>query len=975
VRLIHTKPAKEAPPLRQNGSTGTINATRLAGLFDPQAANKLSLDAQKATEVTNTINDGPRTTETATAAYTETQFVPVTASSSTPLVRDVAHTGLITPEPTSASLTGGANVDPLLNVRQANNAYRDGRVRDPIPSKLKGKTDQKKGNFNVMHMDVNRGVKEDRYDAAKRNSESTALQAKMAETDRYVSHHRRANYSRPKTSSRKSAGAETQPPVPLGPARPLSPLETKTEQVRLLTLLRTLPHAQIVDQICKAVAFFGGIPDAPPPADGKFPESYEGNGSGSLFVGWFAEIFPDQSRPPRPREPALAAEGTPVIVSGKRPRGRPKGSKAQKPRKDKGTRKKPHGPRNHAIPDGTDAALARDERGGADENWVDIDGTAVTIDEFDGDGDTVERRLLQLLGGSSGAHENGGPDATVSGGSAVGEVVTPVRKRGRPKGSKNRPKPVMAGETVAEPLAAPPPLLSPRHPLPGQQSQASSDTGATAKQGPLKKSGAGRPKGSKNKPKATSNDASQTTSLKPQPDAGPRPPISTTHIPPPTLPVGTTAHSQAATDVSEINSAVHRTGKGPATALTVKESTITGAKRKRQSNNDTVQTSDDPVMVNESPVPVPAPVGELTQPPASAAEMSTVIAHGPKRQRVSTTSNNKRQNASNAAAASKGLPADMMDSTLQMDIAAQSVQRTAPAMGLDAHLERFQALNTNNDDSQDYGNRQRGQQQRTASASRQSLSSAPAEGLDAHIEHFSKMQNTSTHARPQASLPPSTQQRQQQQQQQQRQLTSHSTSPTPSQILKPPMITTSVSQQGSARVAPNYFAPNQTPSYSTQQVSYGPNQRQQHSMSPSVTNGGMVQQSSQFASGSPQLNVHNAGTYGTRRTASNSSMDNSYRQPSTGTHQSSSFGTSSRQTPNVASFQSFAGDATAFLDMQDLGSAGSGHANMAMGSSGGYPLGSHARTNSGTSTSLYGTTGTMTNGNVASGLRGQSRGW
>ncbi|TDZ22961.1 hypothetical protein Cob_v004112 [Colletotrichum orbiculare MAFF 240422] len=65
--------------------------------------------------------------------------------------------------------------------------YRDSRVRNPVPSKLHGKTDTKNGNFGVMHMKLNTTWESrDRGAAAKRTSEGTQLAAKMAQTDRYV---------------------------------------------------------------------------------------------------------------------------------------------------------------------------------------------------------------------------------------------------------------------------------------------------------------------------------------------------------------------------------------------------------------------------------------------------------------------------------------------------------------------------------------------------------------------------------------------------------------------------------------------------------------------------------------------------------------------------------------------------------------------------------------------------------------------
>lgn len=164
-----------------------------------------------------------------------------------------------------------------------------------------------------------------------------------------------------------------QQPTSLPDLPPLSPRlslrGTKEEQARLLGLLRTLNPFLVVDRLCTAVAHFGGIPGAPPPPSiHQFPESSANNGPGALFVSWMAEVFPSAesflpsdlyhpaatyrpsaSWPPRYAVPPLAnASGLPYTealparpadVPVKRGRGRPRGSKGSRPRKDKGIKK------------------------------------------------------------------------------------------------------------------------------------------------------------------------------------------------------------------------------------------------------------------------------------------------------------------------------------------------------------------------------------------------------------------------------------------------------------------------------------------------------------------------------------------------------------------------------------------------------------------------------------------------------------
>lgn len=92
----------------------------------------------------------------------------------------------------------------------------------------------------------------------------------------------------------------SQPIIPTKKTTPLSPSEVKEEQARLVALLQSIDPATVVDQICKALAFFGTPSSST--LDG-FPDSAEANGTGTLFVGWIAEIFPDLNRDSAPVEP------------------------------------------------------------------------------------------------------------------------------------------------------------------------------------------------------------------------------------------------------------------------------------------------------------------------------------------------------------------------------------------------------------------------------------------------------------------------------------------------------------------------------------------------------------------------------------------------------------------------------------------------------------------------------------------------
>ncbi|KAH8665777.1 hypothetical protein BGZ60DRAFT_55650 [Tricladium varicosporioides] len=193
---------------------------------------------------------------------------------------------------------------------------KDGRVRNPVPSKLKGKTDNKQGNFGVMHMGMSPGGKKteamgrdaaaERDAAARRTSENTASRAKAAQQEKYMPPKKRGLEATLSEAARSTNRGSPFSRDDKRQARPLAPDETKFEQARLLTLLRSINPVTVVDQICKAVAYFGGIPGAPPPEDGIFPESANTRETGALFIGWLAEIFPDLSSSRSPEVPKIA---------------------------------------------------------------------------------------------------------------------------------------------------------------------------------------------------------------------------------------------------------------------------------------------------------------------------------------------------------------------------------------------------------------------------------------------------------------------------------------------------------------------------------------------------------------------------------------------------------------------------------------------------------------------------------------------
>jgi hypothetical protein len=446
----------------------------------------------------------------------------------------------------------------------------DGRVRNAIPSTLSGKTDTAKGRFSVMQISSrgqaasNRASAEER---AKQTSEDTQAAAKRAFEAGYVPLRHRKFVLVPDDGDRRAETSKTAVNAPPRQLMPLSPVETKFEQARLLTLLRSLQPVLVVDQLCKALAYFGGIPGGIPPADGKFPPSDAANGPGQLFVGWISEIFPrlagHETDWPVPAVPRAEAE-TP------RKRGRPKGSKASHPRSDKGIKK---GPKKR--PDMENAE--------GEDSWVDVDDSVMDLtaglDEREavsnGDGvypaPVAAPPVFPALQPSAATHE--GRSKSLTG-----------KKRGRPKGVKDKtprrprgpPARPTGPEEAAIPLSQPSQVPDPVPALVSSDIPQPSPAVVT----PVKNKG-GRPKGSKDKkPRKSTTGAAYAASASAAAHATPKIPRKVSQVPLPTIPgqprlvAGPTAATSAAPNDST----------GPPTST---ETSVTiSAKRKRKSAPD-----------------------------------------------------------------------------------------------------------------------------------------------------------------------------------------------------------------------------------------------------------------------------------------------------------------------------------------------------------------------------------------------------
>ncbi|KAF5662600.1 hypothetical protein FHETE_7884 [Fusarium heterosporum] len=115
--------------------------------------------------------------------------------------------------------TSSQAVSPLTGLGLS--PYHDGRIRNAVPSKLKGKTDRKQGNFGVMQMHVQKPEMTERDLAAKRTSEGTAAAAaRLASAQRYVQPRR----PRP------------QPTLIYPPSQPYTPMDVSVPVAPLVTI-------------------------------------------------------------------------------------------------------------------------------------------------------------------------------------------------------------------------------------------------------------------------------------------------------------------------------------------------------------------------------------------------------------------------------------------------------------------------------------------------------------------------------------------------------------------------------------------------------------------------------------------------------------------------------------------------------------------------------------------------------------------
>ncbi|KAI5919509.1 hypothetical protein F4810DRAFT_500651 [Camillea tinctor] len=920
--------------------------------------------------------------------------------------------------PASMPSDGSINTDMRLYPR-------DGRVRNPVPSKLKDVNERMKGNFGVMHMDVaSHRASEGRDAAAKRTSESTALQARLAQTDAYVSHQRRANYPRATGLKQFSPTKKPEDQVPdPGPRVPLTIAETKAEQARLLTLLRTLPPNLVVDQICKGLAFFGGIPDAPPPTDGKFPESAESNGSGSLFVGWIAEIFPSLEHPRKSTQSSVPPPSS-SSASQRRPRGRPKGSKASKARSDKGIKKG-----SQRNPRGVDNQ-AEDAQ---DESWVDVEDSVLELND---NGDLVEAESSMRNAPSTPPRV---PDiepvtATPATGSTGGfrsindtnNVPTSnTKRRGRPKGSKNRPKDnfISQTNTAAEPLSANSHPSTQATGAPGTSSQAPPKVTPVPVPVPIldtpakKKGNSGRPKGTKNRIKPTNETTAQDASVSQQAtnhNNNPHGQFSTQAFAAinPGLTdsyTSSTANGAAGQDKHarmpvQSGTPTSAASQLPPTTHQVKPSSVTGKKRKRQGINpgsstpkgeSPITTGGGGMAISQQAQPTISqgmPVSQLQNHPGQPEHQSVSVSgvapippakRSRKSQEANSTPTMRRQTPNNSIGQKSSIPSVNLpnEPPRQPNQVGVAPQNHVPAEGLEAH---YAAMQSRTDQMQSYNSGRPQQKQQhppaTSISSTASPISAsnqiPAEGLEAHFERFAALQNQ--------NLQDNSRQTSSSRQQKQAQ-TSQTASPISAQASKTSQLSATLASQQQARVPQGYYAQAQTlnPSYNTQQPSYPTNQRQQSHMASSSPGTALVHHvtnSPQFGAqsnsplmqadssyrGSPSL-VHSTAGFAPRRTPSASPLDNSAYRPASATshglsNHSPHFGT--RQPPTTThstshpglptSFSSFSDPS--FIDMQSLDS-GNSHSSLGLGT-GSYGLGSGSlpqqqRTSSSSAATLY----------------------
>ncbi|KAJ8126013.1 hypothetical protein O1611_g7625 [Lasiodiplodia mahajangana] len=692
----------------------------------------------------------------------------------------------------------------------------------------------------------------------------------------------------------------------------------------------------------------------------------------------------------------------------KRPRGRPKGSKATKARSDKGLKK----------------GLQKTNKGAEDQthdpqddSWVDVEDSVLELND---NGDLVEAMagLRDAPSTPTGLNGGGISTATPATGSAAGfrsindmnaGPGSSAKKRGRPKGSKNRPKDKSVLQSIPPPKVTPVPV-----PVPMLDAQ------------PKNKSNTAKPKPTKNRPKPMPeppNDVAATNTPKQRADPNVTSDLPSVQAPSSSLDFtdgfaastvnGTIAHNHESHQPTQT-----RTPTLPSPANQVKASTVTAKKRKRPTGSTTAQ-GENPVptgggasssqniqlstmqatpstqLQNQASQPIHQPTPSNTvNPPAKRSRKS---------QESSSMATARRQTPSNMSQKAPVPPVPVAEPTHQPNSSDVVTQSHPAAEGLEAH---YAAMQSHTDQMQTYNNSrpQHKQQPHTTSSIGSTVSPAPAAapaptGLDAHYDHFTALQNLSDSSR-QATTG-----------RQKQQPSTQTASPIPTQTSKLPQMSATLTSQQQPRASQNYYSQSQGlgSSYNTQQQpSYSTTQRPQQHMASASPNTGLVQHvtnSPQFSTqsnsplmqtdnnyrGSPSL-IHNNTAFGTRRTPSASPLDNNTYRPNNATNHgvanhSPHFG--ARQTSATATTHntSHAGLSSTFPNFTDSSlfdmsmDSGGGHGGMGIGGSS-YGLNSgtvpqQQRSSSSNTAPLYSSSG-MNNtylGSASMGRTSQQNRW
>lgn len=625
--------------------------------------------------------------------------------------------------------------------------HRDGRVRNPVPLKLKGRTDEKNGEFSVMHMDMS-GNDTPRSEAAQRTSESTAQAAKAASNESYKSIKRRRLEG--STSVQMTQDQQiTQPPpsfpavpaVPTVPAVPpqeplhrtrvLTSEETKYEQARLLTLLRSINPLTVVDQICKALAFFGGIPGAPPPENGGFPESADANGSGKLFVGWLSEIFPELERKAWRPEVLQPRE----VNRGPRPRGRPKGSKASKVRKDKGIKKGPKNP-NKLIALGLKAPdVPVDD---PDEEWIDVTEMDPQPDKdelsgAEGNGTLPKTRPQRSLPGHMSSVNVDLLDFTQDDSMEHQSFEIPSqefpssitntgkRRPGRPKGSRNRQRDLLDGSSSEVQGILPTPESQRHQPRPSSVGVTNkSNTSQVADQSmtstPMRKVTSG-----------TTQQSPQVSAKRRQGQLSTD--VESVSLVPPQVP-GLSAEEQAMIEAFRISQNVQATNKPAAANDKAKRTRPKSGVRPADEASSAISSILHTNTTNTAPVASGKATTQGATTTQPAYKDSGPILPPPKRQRKTKESNTttaKKSSQVTDTSNSASAPSSMVKSTTSSSDSAGISNVRPPAQGLEAHYERFANL-------QHQGDQQQQQYQQTRHDLNVGTRSSPMQSASAYYQ-------------------------------------------------------------------------------------------------------------------------------------------------------------------------------------------------------------------------------------------------